>query len=198
MNQIDICNMALALINRERIDSLEDSSQEAKMCKTFYDHERRRLLKMYSWGFARKTDQLALRVNTIPGWDFIYGLPQDCISVLFVFNDMTVERREFNRQDFRIVTVTGSDKVIATNVENAWAEYIYNSKDTNAFSEEFVETFVHALAAKLALPLTSNTELAQRNLQLAQAAMNMAALEDANEQERKTQYPRKYAMARFR
>lgn len=198
MNQIDICNMALALINRERIDSLEDSSQEAKMCKTFYDHERKRLLKMYSWGFARKTDQLALRVNTIPGWDFIYGLPQDCINMLFVFNDMTVERREFNRQDFRIVTVTGSDKVIACNLEDAWAEYIYNYRDTESFSEEFVEALTHSLAAKLALPLTSNTELAQMNMQLAQAALNMAAMEDANEQERKTMYPRKYENARFK
>ena len=33
MNQTEICNMALSIINRQRIDSLDDPSEEAKACK---------------------------------------------------------------------------------------------------------------------------------------------------------------------
>ena len=88
MNQTDICNMALSFISRQRIDSLNDNSEEAKHCKIYYDHTRKRLLKMYNWGFARRVNQLALRIDTIPGWDFTYGYPQQCLSVQFVFDDV--------------------------------------------------------------------------------------------------------------
>jgi hypothetical protein len=189
--------MALALLNRERIDSLEDDSTEAKICKVFYEHERVRLLRMFGWGFARKTDQLALRTNEIPGWGFIYGLPKECVQVLFVFNESTVDRHEFTRPDFRIVTATGNDRVIVTNLEDAWAEYTYNCKDTDSFSEEFVEALVHMMAAKMSIPLTQTSDFVQMHMQLAQAALNMAMVEDADETERKTQWPRKYERARF-
>ena len=198
MNKIDICNMALMLINRGRIDSLEEDTQEAKACENFYEHERKRLLRMYGWGFARKTEQLALRTNTIPGWDYAYGFPRECIQVFYVFNEATVDRHEFTRPDFKIVTATGNDKIIATNIENAWAEYTCNFKDTENFSEEFTEALMHTMAAKLAAPLTSNSELVQMHMQLAQAAVSMAIQEDANEQERRTMYPRIYERARFR
>lgn len=198
MNKIDICNMALALIGRERIDSLEEDSQEAKMCQVFYEHERRRLLRMHGWGFARKTEQLALRTNSIPGWRFAYALPQECISIIYIFNEATVDRHEIEKPDFRIVTATGNDRIIVCNLEEAFAEYTIDFRNAEAFSEEFIEALVHIVAAKLALPLTSNSQLVQMNMELAQNAIGIAMAEDANEQERKTMYPRKYERARFR
>jgi hypothetical protein len=197
MNKIDICNMALALLNRERIDSLEDDSTEAKTARIFYDHERKRLLRMFGWGFARKTDQLALRTNEIPGWQYVYGLPKECAQVLFVFNDATVDRHEFTRPDFRIVTATGADKVIVTNLEDAWAEYTYNCKDSESFSEEFTEALVHLMAAKMSIPLTNTTDFVQMHMQLAQSAVDVARAEDAEERDRRTMWPRQYERARF-
>lgn len=197
MNKIDICNMALALLNRERIDSLEDDSTEAKTCRIFYDHERVRLLRMFGWSFARKTEQLALRTNEIPGWRFVYGMPKECVQVLFVYNEHNVERHEFTRPEFRIVTVTGADKVIVANTDEAWAEYTYNCKDSNAFSEEFTEALVHMMAAKMSIPLTNTTDFVQMHMQLAQSAVDMARAEDAEERDRRTMWPRQYERARF-
>ena len=60
MNSIDICNMALSFLHCGRINSLDDTEKAAQLCKIHYDHLRRRLLRMYPWGFAEKLTKLAL------------------------------------------------------------------------------------------------------------------------------------------
>lgn len=197
MNRTDICNMALSIVSRQRIDSFEDASEEAKICATYYEHTRRRILKMYNWGFARHLDKLALRKQTIPGWDFCYGYPQGCLTVQLVFEENNARQREMERQDFQIITLTGNDKVIATDVPLAWAEYTYDVTNTESFSEEFVEALTRMLAANIAIPLTSNSDLMNMNMQLAQQAINIAMQESAVEQERRMKWPRKYEGARF-
>lgn len=198
MNRTDICNMALSIINRQRIDSLDDPSEEAKACKIYYEHTRERLLRMFSWGFARRLEKLALLTQTIPGWDYCYSYPQECLAVQLVFNEDRAEMREMERQDFEIVTLSGNDRVIGTNVELAWAEYTGNVKNTEMFSPEFTEALTRMLAANLAFPLTGNSELTNMNLQLAQQSINIAMQENVNEREQRTQWPRKYERARFR
>lgn len=198
MNQTDICNMALSFISRQRIDSLNDNSEEAKHCKIYYDHTRKRLLKMYNWGFARRVGQLALRIDTIPGWDFTYGYPQQCLSVQFVFDDVHADSRQMNRQEWQVVTISGNDKVIATNVVDAWAEYIEDVVNAENFSDEFTEALARMLAANLSLPLTGSTELFNINMQLAQSSIQLAMNENVKELEQKTRWPKKYEQARFR
>jgi hypothetical protein len=54
------------------------------------------------------------------------------------------------------------------------------------------------IAANIAIPLTSNTDLMNMNIQLAQQAINIAMQESVVEQERKMKWPRRYEGARFR
>lgn len=198
MNRTDICNMALNIIKRQRIDSLEDGSEEAKTCAIYYEHTRKRLLKMYNWGFARTLKKLALRNDEVPGWKYVYGYPSDCLTMQLLFEESMAKEREMVRQDFQIITISGSDRVIATDVPLAWAEYTSDFKNTEAFSEEFLEALVRMLAANLAIPLTASTELMKMNMELAQQAVNIAMQEAVTEQERRTKWPRKYEQARFR
>lgn len=198
MNRTDICNMALSFISRQRIDSLDDQSEEAKHCKIYYDHTRKRLLKMYNWGFARKIERLALRTNDVPGWRFCYGYPNQCLAVQFVFDENHAATKEMNRQEWQIMTISGNDRVIATNVEEAYAEIIQDVVNTEEFSEEFIEALARMLAANLAAPLTASNDLVNINMQLAQNAIAMAMQQNATETERRTQWPRKYEQARFR
>lgn len=197
MNRTEICNMALAIIKRQRIDSLEETSEEARTCKTFYEHTRKRLLEMYNWGFARRMERLALRLDTVPGWQFCYGYPQECISVRLIFDEPHAMMREMERQDFQIVTISGDDRVIGTNVEEAWAEFTSDVKNPDNFNTEFTEALVRMLAANMAVPLTGDGELMKMNFQLAQQAINIAMHESVVEQERRTKWPRKYSQARF-
>lgn len=197
MNRTDICNMALAAISREPIKSLDEESTEAQQAAIFYEHTRKRLLRMYPWGFARKVDKLAELNLTIPGWDYVYGYPADCLLVNFVFDENHAPLKEMERQDYQIVTTTGNNKAIASNTEKAWAEYIYDAKNTEVFSEEFIEALVRMMAANLSLQLTGNSELFNLNMQLAQQAASLGTLQNIREEERRTNWPRKYEQARF-
>lgn len=197
MNRTDICNMALSIIKRQRINSFDDNTEEARECKIYYEHTRKRLLKMYNWGFARHVEKLALRTDKIPGWDYIYGYPRECLALQFVFDENHARSKEMERQDFQVITITGHDRVICTNVEDAWAEYIFDVKNTEAFSEEFLEALTRLLAADIAIPLTGNSELMQANLQMAERAVALAMQENVTGQERRTMWPKKYEQARF-
>lgn len=198
MNRTDICNMALSIVTRTRINSLDEDSEEAKECKIYYEHSRRRLLRLNTWGFARRETKLALLAETVPGWKYCYGYPEECLSVTFVFDENHARKKEMERQDFHITIVEGNFPVIGTDVKDAWAEYIHDVKDPDMFSEEFTEALVRTMAANLAVPLAGNSDLMNVNLQLAQQAIALAMQENVIEQERRTQYPHKYADMRFR
>lgn len=197
MNRTEICNMALSIISREPIKSFEEDTTEAKQVSMFYEHTRKRLLRMYPWGFAKKVAMLAQLNQTIPGWEYLYGYPSDCLLVSFVFDEEHARLKEMERQEFEIVTATGNNRAIASNTENAWAEYIYDVKNTEAYSEEFIEALTHMIAANVSLQLTGNSELFNMNMQLAEQAASLGTLQNIREQERRTNWPRKYEQARF-
>ena len=53
MNSTEICNMALSYLGNGRVNSIDDAAEDARKCKIHYDHDRRRMLAAYSWGFAK-------------------------------------------------------------------------------------------------------------------------------------------------
>lgn len=198
MQSTDICNMALSYIGKDRIDSIDDDSETAKQCRIHYNHTRKRMLLAYPWGFARRCDKIALLTSTVPGWTYCYAYPSECLSVQFVFDEDHARHKEMHRQDFRVVMVSAYDRAIATDVDEAYAEFTYDVKDPSVFSEEFSDGLAHLLAAAMAISVTGSAAIQTQNIELAQQAIEQAKYLDAVEQERRTEYPRKYADIRFR
>ena len=196
MTSTDICNLALAYLAKGRIISLDQNTEEARQCSMHYDHCRKMLLRSYRWGFARRTEKLALLDETIPGWEYIYGYPANCLTVRYVFPEDDAERKEWAENEFE-VAVAANVKVLCANVENAWCEYTENVAEVARMSEEFVEALARYLAATMALVVTGNAELMNANYQMMQAALAQAQLEAAREREHRTKWPTKYAEARF-
>ena len=192
----DICNLALAYIAKGRIISMDQNTEEARQCSMHYDHCRRMLLRSYRWGFARRTEKLALTEETVPGWHHVYGYPSKCLSVRFVFPEHGAFRKEFDRWQYEVADV-GSVKVICSNVEKAWCEYTEDITEVNRMTEEFIEALARYLAASMAMVVTGNAELMNTNYQLMQAVLMSAQTESAREREHRTEFPRKYADARF-
>ena len=64
-------------------------------------------------------------------------------------------------------------------------------------SEEFIEALARYLAASMAMVITGNAEMMNANYQLMQAALQQAQTEAAREREKTSQWPTKYAEARF-
>jgi len=196
MTSTDICNLALAYLAKGRITSLTQNTEEARQCAMHYDHCRKLLLRSYRWGFARRIEKLALSALTIPGWEFVYGYPSDCLIVRFVFEQEGAAKKEVDLNQFDVSIVDGV-KVICTDVEQAWCEYTEDVNEVAKMSEEFVEALARYLAASMAMVITGNGELMNTNYQLMQAALNQAQVEAAREREQKPQWPKEYAEVRF-
>lgn len=196
MNSTEICNMALSYIGNGRINSIDDAAEDARKCKIHYDHDRRRMLMAYPWGFAKRMEKLALFTDKVPGWDFAYSYPTECVNVTYVYDEDGARRKEEAREDFEIVTLDGR-KTIATDVRDAWAEYTADVRDANMFSEEFTEGLTHLLASSIAMGITGNANIAMQHMQLAQQSIVSAGYYNAIEKERRMRYPNKYANERF-
>lgn len=189
--------MALSYIGKGRINSLDDDSEEAKKCRVHYDHERRRALLLYPWGFAKRIEKLALLDRTVPGWTYAYGYPTESIRVQYVFDEAGARKKEEDRAEYEIVTLGQELRVIATDVALAYGEYIADVKDTSIFSETFIEALSHFLASAIAMGVTGSANIAAQQMQLAQGAIEQAKYHAAIERERTTKYPEKYQNARF-
>lgn len=198
MNRTEICNLALSYIARGRIEDIDEETEEARQCRIHYDHCRRRLLKAYTWGFARRIVQLAELTERVPHYKHAYAYPAGCIDVQLVFDENNAEDMEEDRNDFEISATTANNRAILTDVDNAWCRFTYDIEDTDMYSEEFVEALARLLASSIALPLDGSVEIQNINYQLANNAMRAAALSSAVEQERRTRYSENYSNARFR
>lgn len=196
MTSTDICNLALAYIAKGRITAITQETEEARQCAMHYDHCRRMLLRSYRWGFARRMEKLAVVSAKVPGWDYVYGYPSNCLSVRFVFAEDEAERKEVNKDEYEVAVVDGV-KVLCSNVEEAWCEYTEDVTEAAKMTEEFIEALARYLAASMAMVVTGSDGLMNMNYQLMQTALQQAQVEAAREREQTPEFPTKYAEARF-
>ena len=197
MTNTDICNLALSYLSKGKITSMDDNTEEAAQCKIHYEHDRRLLLRQYPWGFAKRTVKLALLDATVPGYDYAYSYPAECLAVRYVFDEENAAAKEEDLCDFDTVMTSGNQKALATNVELAWCEYTFNIRDVDMFPDEFIEALAHYMAANMAMVLTGSASIQQAQFQLYQESIEMAKVYSAQERRKNTVYPEGYAAARF-
>lgn len=102
-SETDIANEALVMVGtRDSIASLNEESNEARVCKRYFNNTRDELLQMAHWGFAKKTAILSV-LKTAPGtpgntatatawspaypappWLYEYAYPVDCLQVQMI------------------------------------------------------------------------------------------------------------------
>lgn len=194
MNVTDVCNMALSYLGKGRIASLDDQSEQARQCKLFYEYTKQRLLREYTWGFAKRILKLAELDTINPFYDHVYSYPNHCIAVKRIFNcedskelDGSIRkvanlgRISDEREVFEVYMVSDNIRGIATNVKNAWCEYTYNVVDMNVCSSDFIEALTHMLAYEMALALTGNIQLKNSEYQQAMAVLTRAKYTSATE-----------------
>ena len=172
-SKVQICNLALSRIGARRIQSLSDSIKEARECTAHYDFARDAVLEDHDWTFARKRLTLALLSDTYSGWEYAYQYPSDCVIARHIYNDtgadtgtsydIDSDRYEpLGKTEFEIVSSEDKDyRVILTNKEDAELRYTARVTDANLYSAKFVSALAFRLAAELAIPIRSDSKLAQ-------------------------------------
>jgi hypothetical protein len=181
-SQVQICNIALVYAGQSIITSLSDGSQQADACATMYDIARQSVLEECNWNFATKISvPLAMLAHeSIMGWSFAYAWPSDCLFPIEIipmtFNtyaspvNPTWPQTPYplsplppisSASDWReIYSNNLNQKILVSNVENAYINYVADITDTSQFSPQFVQCLTWKLASIVAQVGTGNKDLA--------------------------------------
>ena len=178
----EICNLALSNIRSDRfIESLDDSSTEAIVCKVHYANVRDQCLRRADWPFARKRVALVQTGTPPPEWAYSYAYPSDCIAVRGIA-DGQLTRTIDTRIPFAIENDgSGSNRVILMNEYGATMIYTMRAQDPVIYPPEFSEVLSWKLAAAICRPL-DKSEIAVEVYREAERMMGAAAAISYNEQ----------------
>jgi hypothetical protein len=179
MNDTQICNLALGEVGDSySIMDINETSNQAAVCRLFFEPTRDALLRSHPWNFARALSDLsALSTEPVFGWDFQYQLPSDFIR-LVEFNGLDAWQTE---DDFQIANGPEGGLVLLTDVTAASVVYIKRVTDANLFDPLFVEALTMRLAARVCTKLTKDDGIKDRLARESKEALARARQTDANE-----------------
>lgn len=107
-SKLDVWNLALSKIDvSQTVNSENDVSPAAGVCKRFYDYSRQLVLQKAHWDFATRMSALALVLDQstvtsqsqlkYPGWRYIYSRPINCLRALAVTTQYGARLNPFTR-----------------------------------------------------------------------------------------------------
>lgn len=179
MNTIDLCNAALALVGVDRgIESLDDDEPAARYCKRLYPQIRAAYMREHPWRWAQRRVALAALTDTVYGFDYVYAYPSDCAKFLSVEDQ---EPDKAIQYPFEVRALTGNSVAVCCDVYQAYGRYTKDVEDANLFDASFGEALSARIAARLAVSLTGDRQLAGALMAEADRLLGRAKFLDASE-----------------
>jgi len=161
-------------IGGDAINSLDDGTPRATVCKAFYPTLRDAVLRAYPWNCAKYRVALSpLAATPAAGgdkdWAYQYTLPTDpyCLWVPKQLN----EDLEYKVEGRKLLT----DEATITIV------YVQKLTDVGTFDSLLTEAIVARLASQLCYPITANTNLTMTMWKLYEAKIREAQTADGQE-----------------
>ena len=156
ISDVEICNQALIKLGTKTIISFDDATNEARLCNIIYELSRNSVLRAHTWSFATKIEPLdQLSDNSIINWKYLYTYPSQCLFIVKIYNETDIDTNTYKL----LLSPDTNQKVIATNLYQAYAEYVKKIIDPNLFDETFIEAFVYKLASEFAMAIIGQPEL---------------------------------------
>lgn len=179
---LDICNLALSHLSAYPIQALTERTKEARECSRLYPIARDAMLESHDWGVARKQQLLAELDLEISGWDFVYAWPTDCLAPRKIYDPAECAGSAKIKYDIG-VNEDLNRRLILTNEEDAELIYTARITDANLFTAMMVDALGYRLAADLAIPLRSDSNLATKMMRQFGAMIISAQASSANSEE---------------
>lgn len=182
--QTTICNKALGLIGGNAINSVNDTTQEALWCKTYYDLSLKVMLSEGAWKHATVEEAL-VRVEK-PEYSeeqkYVYAIPSNCVLIVNVFTKEN-RKKEDKKIDWsvRYFPADNTDYIVCNEDTDLMIEYVHNNANLNKATGKFIEALVAKLATNICMPVTHDLEKYNLMLQLYQALKADALRDDYNE-----------------
>ena len=220
--QVGIYNMSLGAIGVSRfVNSLTDTTPEARTLNVFWEACRDQALQDFPWGFAMRYADLQSLQKRTPGWIFTYGYPADCLQARFIvprhyhgscnqsaqvapgyqyvfWNPWHYFYNDRHKVPFEVVeNEAGGGLGIVTNEPYAKLAYTARIKTITLWTPAFVSALSWLLAARAAAPLSAKPEYAQAAGQAYRAAIDEAAALAMNEGAEKDEPESEFIEARY-
>ena len=178
-SEVQIAKLALQHIgDRFDISDLAEATPEAEQVNLVFDDTRDALLRQHPWNFATKYASPAALTGTVPAnWDYMYTYPTDALRIISIVDPLEAG----TPIKFEVGRNASDIKVVMTDQADAELQYTQRITDTVEFDPEFTLALSYALAAKLAMPLTGEREIANDMEVMARNVVNSAWETDSNE-----------------
>ncbi len=158
-NDVAVCNLALDRVRKPHIQSLEETTQEADVCKGVYTVALEELLTMHDWAFASIVLTLTKHSEDPPSdWAFRYSYPGDCLRPIGIVMDVDVRNHEVRPFTVELIA-DGTSRSILSDTGAANLRYTKNITDLSLMTPIFKQTLVWKVAMEIAVPLTGNTQI---------------------------------------
>ena len=169
MSTTDICSQALLRIGQQPIGDISEQSNEAIVCRKFYEQTVNELLRQHPWNFAIENRNLSASATTSTNsaYEYSYPLPADCLRVLSVYE-----------YDYPWC-IEGKNLLISS--DDPEIKYIKRVTDSGIFPDDFIEALVLKLAGKICIPLTKDKS--QQKLLYEEYEMTLGRAKAADAQE---------------
>ena len=178
-----VCNLALGMVGqRQLIDDIDESTDEAQACKTFFSTARDECLAAYRWSFNTKRAVLALSTEERTGWDLVYVAPTDLLvdGPRYVWDGARSTPVDLRIPNAVELNDAGDGYLLLTDEPDAELVYASQLNTVALWSNAFVKAVAARLAVDLALMLPVKPELSARLEPRASLALAHAAARDAN------------------
>lgn len=200
---VEVCNLALSNIRAGSINSLNEGSLQAQVCKLKYAILRDRCLREIPWQFNHKIRALSPVTVDIFNWAYSYSYPADCLKIRRLvgsFEELpagsvdVVSRRldsslislkDLRRQIPYEVFNFDNAKVIGSDQPELRIDFAAKVEDPNLFSDDFIMALSHLLSSELAVPIVGaelGRALRNDSLQLYRQYLSSAIANDQNDQ----------------
>ncbi len=185
---VDICNAALVRVGAAKINSLDEASNEARICKGVLDFCKEQVLASHVWWCARSRAVLPLAgisgEDGAPRWPYkyAYGLPADFIRAVRIETGAPYGSPSApGKMEPFILERYKASPVLLCDRQNAELVYVAQTLAPSELSAEFRQALVACLAMELATALTQSLSMRGRYQQEYEAAMRKAIFIDATQ-----------------
>lgn len=151
ISAFDLISLATTRLGAEVVQSFEDGTNEARFAALIYPNARDAELSNYFWNFTLKTEELVL-ANETPkdtNWRYAYFRPS------FLMREVHALDRAGMPVDY---TLEGNR--ILSNTSPLWFKY-HEAKTEDQFPPYFRDLLVSRIAYDMAMPLTSDLQIAR-------------------------------------
>jgi hypothetical protein len=150
-----IANMALGFVGADSLQSFDEGTTQADLCKALYEGCVLAVLEDHDWRFAEAVKRLGPDATPArPDFAYSYPLPRDCV----IPRGLLTTDGHRSTYSYRI-----SERSLCTDQPTPWLIYTYRAPE-HYFRPYFTKAVAYLLASELAGPLTEDRAKAESNL----------------------------------